>query len=80
MKKYRIIKVTRNKYFFNNEEYVVQKRFLGFLWWWNFLNIDAGCTGEFETFEKAEACIKAYAQRPRKKIEVVAEYEIIKEK
>ena len=53
MKKYRIIK---HQYVDGNINYEVQKRFLGFLWWHNFNNIDGISTGFYD--DKVEA-IKA---------------------
>ena len=37
--------------------YEVQKHFLGFLWWYNFLN-DCWETGIFDTLEEAERAIE----------------------
>ena len=48
MSKYRIIKRT---YANGRYDYEVQKRLLGFLWWYNWLNIDADTTGFFNKFD-----------------------------
>ena len=53
--------------------YEVQKRFLGFLWWYNFLNIDGITTGCFDTLHEAQAAINEY--RMKKSKLVVEEYE-----
>lgn len=63
MKKYRIVKHTH----FNHERYEVQKRFLGFLWWYNFSYCD------YESIIGAENVIKAYREPYYK--EIVKEYE-----
>ena len=68
MSKYRIVKVTRHPYWLNSEEYMVQKRFLGFLWWYNF-DIDSYLGGVFDTYEKAEQRI--LAEMTKDKYEVV---------
>lgn len=54
MKKYRIIQ--HNCY--SGKCFEVQKRFLGFLWWYNFNNIDGMTTGIYDTFEEAEEAIR----------------------
>lgn len=50
MKKYRIIE---HQYIDGNINYEVQKRFLGFLWWYNWKNIDGVSTGFYD--DKVEA-------------------------
>lgn len=40
------------------KKYIAQKRFLGFLWWYNFNNIDGTVTGVYDTLEEAELAIK----------------------
>lgn len=82
MKKYRIVRhtaewiepasygtVIRHKPVY----YEVQKRFLGFLWWYNFLNIDGATTGHFDSLREAQAAINEY--RMKKSKSVVEEYE-----
>ena len=54
MKKYRIIKHIHRFY----TEYEVQKRFLGFLWWYNFENIDGWSTGYYFDLNDAKAAIE----------------------
>ena len=54
MKRYRIVK----HILFGKEEYEVQKRFLGFLWWYNFNNIDGNTTGIYDSFKEAELAIR----------------------
>lgn len=54
MEKYRIIEHTC----YNGKCFEVQKRFLGFLWWHNFNNIDGITTGIYDTLEEAEEAIK----------------------
>lgn len=51
MTKYRILE---HECFGGRKVYEVQKRFLGFLWWFNFNNIDAWETGVYDTLEEAE--------------------------
>lgn len=53
--------------------YEVQKRFLGFLWWYNFLNIDSITTGHFNSLQEAQSAISEY--RMKKSKSVVEEYE-----
>lgn len=53
--------------------YEVQKRFLGFLWWYNFLNIDGTTTGCFDTLTEAQVAINLH--RMKKSKQVVEEYE-----
>ena len=53
--------------------YEVQKRFLGFLWWYNFLNIDGMTTGCFETLREAQTAINR--DKMKKSKSVVGEYE-----
>lgn len=55
MKKYRIIEHVG---YGGKKSYEVQKRFLGFLWWYNFNNIDAYIDGIYDTKEEAEKAIE----------------------
>lgn len=55
MKKYRILK---HECFGGRKVYEAQKRFLGFLWWCNFNNIDAWETGIYNTLDEAERAIE----------------------
>jgi len=82
MKKYRIVKHTTEwtesgqfgvtiKH--NPTVYEVQKRFLGFLWWYNFLNIDGTTTGDFDTLRDAQNAINQAMSKTYKTI--VEEYE-----
>ena len=82
MKRYRIIKHTAEwtepaPYGVNikhsHTTYEVQKRFLGFLWWYNFSNIDGIVTGRFDTLREAQTAINEYRVKRSKK--VVEEYE-----
>jgi hypothetical protein len=54
MKKYRIIEHKG----WNSTTYEVQKRFLGFLWWYNFNNIDGLTTGIYDKLSDAEEVIE----------------------
>jgi len=36
------------------ENFILQKRFLGFLWWYNPGNIDGCITGVYDTLEEAQ--------------------------
>lgn len=47
MKKWRIVETER----YASTTYIIQKRFLGFLWWYNPLNIDAYCDGVFNDYD-----------------------------
>ena len=82
MKKYRIVKYTQERVRITKDGkpktiiencYEVQKRFLGFLWWYNFENIDACTTGIYSTFEEAQAAIQNEISKPFKT--VVQEYD-----
>ena len=81
MKRYRIVKHTTEwteptPYGENrctHTSYEVQKRFLGFLWWYNFLNIDGMTTGHFDILDEAITAINRY--NAKTKNEVVEEYE-----
>lgn len=83
MKKYRIIKHTYNDVEFMSSKgkvvqsehscYEVQKRFLGFLWWYNFNNIDGITTGIYDQLWEAEEVIESKMKRNYRK-EVVKEY------
>jgi hypothetical protein len=56
-------------------EYIVQKRFLGFLWWYNFENIDGMTTGCYDTLEEAQLAIKRHRHGLHYNEKVVEEYE-----
>ena len=56
-----------------NTSYEVQKRFLGFLWWYNPLNIDGMTDGHFDTMHDAQVAINQDMAKTQKTI--VAEYE-----
>ena len=83
MKKYRIIEHTYNMpKFLPNEGKVVivtkscyeaQKRFLGFLWWYNFNNIDGITTGIYDHQWEAEEAIDC-KMKHNHSIKVVKEY------
>ena len=55
MNKYKIIKRT---YPNGRYDYEVKKRLFGFLWWYNWLNIDAETTGFFNKFDDAYEAIR----------------------
>lgn len=65
MKKYRIIEI---EYSDGRLGYKVEKRFLGFLFWYNFLNIDGETTGYFKTYQEAENAIKQDRSHPKQTI------------
>lgn len=82
MKRYRIVKHTAEwsepgEYGVTIQHrptyYEVQKRFLGFLWWYNFLNIDGMTGGCFDTLREAQAAINQATAKTHKNI--VKEYE-----
>lgn len=85
MKRYRIIKREINELFPENDYkhwvnhkvtlYVAQKRFLGFLWWYNFNNIDGVVTGEYNTIEEARQAIERDRMGCKWNEEVVEEIE-----
>lgn len=85
MKKYRIIKRKRTYWEINpnskntnpitNIEYIAQKRFLGFLWWYNFNNIDGWTDGCYETLEEAEHAIKNDREGCKYNEEIMQEYD-----
>lgn len=61
MSRYRILKVSRHPYWANNVEYVVQKRVLGFLWWWA---VDSDYPyGYYDTLKEAEERLEAERQK-----------------
>ena len=65
MSKYRIIKrVYQNGIL----DYEVQKRLFGFLWWYNWLNIDATTTGFFNKFDETYEAIKEDRKSAIKKV------------
>lgn len=72
MAKYRILEVTTHPYFKHNHYFQVEKRFLGFLWWYDFLEDGMYSDGQFDTLEEAVECITAYMSKT--KVEVVATY------
>ena len=64
-------RIVETHYHYRGEElvdYEVQKRFLGFLWWYNFQNIDDETTGIYDTLEEAKQAIDDYRQIPHKTI------------
>lgn len=65
MQKYRIIK---KEYFGGNVYYEVQKRLFGFLWWYNFENIDEYSTGIYKTYKEAEDAINRHKYTYKKTI------------
>lgn len=65
MKKYRIIEIL---YSDGSLGYKVEKRFLGFLFWYNFLNIDGETTGYFKTYQEAENAIRQYRSEPTQSV------------
>ena len=69
MSKYRILKITH----FYGEQYILQRQFLGFLWWYNPDNFDGMITGVYDTLEEAE---ESYRQ---KVFNVQEEYLSVKE-
>ena len=85
MKRYRILERENTYWQINFEgksinpytrtEYIVQKRFLGFLWWYNFENIDGMTTGCYDTLEEAQLAIKRHRQGLHYNEKVIEEYE-----
>ena len=85
MKRYRIIKRKQTYWEINPNgksinpitriEYIAQKRFLGFLWWYNFNNIDGWTDGCYETPKEAELTIKNDRLGCKYNEEIVQEYE-----
>ena len=65
MKKYRIVKW---EYFNSRVEYEVQKRFLGFLWWWNWLDDGFWTDGCFKNIEDAKKAIEQRKFKHKKSI------------
>lgn len=65
MSKYKIIKRT---YPNGRYDYEVKKRLFGFLWWYNWLNIDATTTGFFEKFDDAYESIREDRKSVRKSV------------
>lgn len=55
MNRYRIKEI---KCFSGRKVYEVQKRLLGFLWWYNFIDDACWETGIFDTLEEAENAIE----------------------
>ncbi len=51
--KYRVKRVREFYRKGSNTVFITQKRLFGFLWFYNFLNIDGSITGVFDTKEKA---------------------------
>ena len=74
MKTYRIVEIKRDKHFANNHEFLVQKRFLGFLWWYDFMEDGLYTDGYFKTFEEAEWCIERHRNRAKTEYKVVKEW------
>lgn len=62
MKKYRIIKETT----YSDERYYVQKRFLGFLWWYNVV-VDYDDLG-FSTLERAREVLQMLLYKTKKTV------------
>ena len=56
---YRIVEVKRNKWYRNDHEFQIQKRFLGFLWWYDPLDDGMYSDGVFKTYEEAYAALQA---------------------
>jgi hypothetical protein len=85
MKRYRILKREQTYWQINSDgksinpitrtEYIAQKRFLGFLWWYNFNNIDGWTDGCYETLTEAEHAIKNDRDGCKYNEEIVEEYE-----
>ena len=85
MKKYRIIKREQTYWQINLDgksinpitrtEYIAQKRFLGFLWWYNFNNIDGLTDGYYETLQEAQVAIKHNMEGCKYNEEIVQEYD-----
>ncbi len=82
MKKYRIVKHTTEwiepaQYGagirYNRTSYEVQKRFLGFLWWYNPFDIDGMATGQYDTLLEAQAVVNRI--NAKTKDGVIGEYE-----
>lgn len=65
MKKYRIIEIV---YSDGSLGYRAEKRFLGFLFWYNFLNIDGETTGHFKTYQEAENAIRQDRTKPKQSV------------
>ena len=65
MSKYKIIKRT---YANGSYDYEVKKRLFGFLWWYNWLNIDATTTGFFKKFDEAYEAIREDRKSAIKKV------------
>ena len=65
MKKYRIQKITYPSGWI---QYKVQKRFLGCLFWFNWLSIDPIQTGYFDTLGQAERAIEIEMNRTKNEI------------
>lgn len=85
MKKYRIIECEQRYWQINPDgksinpitrtEYIAQKRFLGFLWWYNFNNIDGMNDGHYETLQEAQIAIKHDIEGCKYNERIVEEYE-----
>lgn len=72
MAKWRILEITKHPYFSNNHYFLVQKRFLGFLWWYDPFEDGLYSDGEFKTLEEAVDCVTA--NMTKDKVEIVATY------
>ena len=67
--RYRILQIET---FDRTKLYKVQKRFLGFLWWYNFANDDLYETGIYDTLEQADE--KIQRDMYKNKITIVKTY------
>lgn len=68
MKKYRIIEI---EYSNGSLGYKVEKRFLGFLFWYNFLNIYnlyGETAGYFKTYQEAENALRQNRSKPKQTV------------
>lgn len=65
MAKYRIIKRT-NPYQGYTFPYLVQKRFLGFLWWYDPIDDGMYSDGQFKTLGEAQQAIAELQQKERR--------------
>ena len=85
MKKYRIIECKQTYWQIDIDgksinpitrtEYIAQKRFLGFLWWYNFNNIDGMTDGRYDTLQEAQIAVKRDMEGCKYNERIVEEYE-----
>ena len=78
MAKYRIVKEEKRERFPQGEYkdmcwYIVEKRFLGFLWWYNFFRSEYS-TGQFDTYERAEHKVDPYSNPTHIKRTVIKQF------